>query len=60
MKKKHPKKKDTTLLILWDYKQKGSEYSLIYWRPYTGATVNLIFRKKKNKYKLIKSNFGSI
>ena len=51
--------KDKSLLILHRVDIEDNLYTLYFWRPYSGAGVNLTFRKEMGKFELIDHTIGS-
>ena len=47
-------------LIIFAYAiAEGNKITLLFWRPYSGATLRLTYKIRKEKYKLIQEEWGA-
>lgn len=51
--------KDKSIIVLHKIEIKNEDYSLYFWRPYSGAAVNLTYRKNGKEFKLIDYVIGT-
>lgn len=51
--------KDKSVIILHRLEIKGENYTLYFWRPYSGAAVNLIYKKSGDKFDLVDHTIGT-
>lgn len=56
---KHGNNKYPDIIVLYNIVIKKKNYSLMFWRPYSGANLILTFKKKKNSYKLSYYEIGT-
>lgn len=53
------RKIDGSVILLYCYEKNNNEYTLCFWRPYSGASLKLTFEKKRRKYKFTKHIIGT-
>lgn len=52
--------KDKSIIILHKVEKVGANYKLYFWRPYSGAVVNLTFRQNGHKFELTDYVIGTL
>jgi hypothetical protein len=56
---KYIRNKYQSVLVLYELKWTGSQCSLFFWRPYSGANLKLTYKANKKEQKLISHSIGS-
>lgn len=51
--------KDKSIIILHRVEIKGEYYTLYFWRPFSGAVVNLTYKKSGDKFDLVGHTIGT-
>lgn len=51
--------KDKSIIILHRMERDDLDYILYFWRPYSGAVVNLTYRRKGDKFELVDYVIGT-
>lgn len=50
---------DKSIVVLHKVEIEGEYYTLFFWRPFSGAAVNLTYRKSRDKFGLVDYSIGT-